>query len=140
MKKLYVILILSFLLLTNCFTAKSPVRLGELHGTDLEKAKPDVYRELLKEYFLCACITEGLKDKQIEELDISQAVYFNVLRYSPEAFLEVKDFAKKFVETIPPSPIEDLGNKKAIILNCIDTYKSNKLDTFIKSMDKYFIE
>lgn len=88
---------------------------------------------------MCVCITEGFKDKQIAENDISQGVYFDILRYSPEAFQEAKDYAKKFVETIEPSPIEDLGNKKAIILSCIEKYKSKELDKFIKSMDKYLL-
>jgi len=110
------------------------------HTTDLEKAKPYVWRELLKEYFLCVCITEGFKDKQIDEDDISQAGYFDILRYDLEAFHEVKDYAKKFVETIEPSPIEDLGNKKAIISSCIDKYKSKELDKFVKSMDKYLLK
>jgi len=116
-----------------------PVIFRELSATDLEKATPYVWRELLKEYFLCECITEGFKDKQINEDDISQSVYFDILRYTPEAFEEVKNYARKFVETIEPSPIEDLGNNKAIILNCIGKYKSKDLDEFIKSMDKYLL-
>lgn len=139
MKRVYFILALFILSLTNCSTTNPPVRFGELHTTDLEKAKPYVWRELLKEYFLCVCITEGFKDKQIAENDISQGVYFDILRYSPEAFQEVKDYAKKFVETIEPSPIQDLGNKRAIISSCIDKYKSKELDKFIKSMDKYLV-
>jgi len=139
MKRLYFILVLSILSLTNCTTTNRPVVFTELTATDLEKAEPYVWRELLKEYFLCACIAEGFKDKQIAENDISQAVYFDILRYNLEAFQEVNDYAKKFVETIKPSPIIDLGNKKAIILNCIGKYKSRELDKFIKSMDKYML-
>jgi len=137
----YFIFVLVILLLTNCTERQTnrPVIFGELHTTDLEKAEPYVWRELLKDYFLCVCITEGFKDKQIGKDDISQAVYFDILRYSPEAFQEVKDYAKKFVETIEPSPIEDLGNKKAIILSCIKKYRSKELDKFIKSMDKYML-
>lgn len=140
-EKFYFILVLSILSLTNCSVGQvnRPVILRELHTTDLEKAKPYVWQELLKEYFLCVCITEGFKDKQIDKDDISQAVYFDILRYSPEAFQEVKDYAKKFVETIEPSPIEDLGYKKAIILSCIEKYKSKELEKFIKSMDKYML-
>jgi hypothetical protein len=117
----------------------SPVRLSELHTTDLEKAEPYVIRELLKEYFICVCITEGFKDKRIDEDDMSQSIYFDILPYSPEAFQEVKDYAKKNIKTIDSSTIEDLGNKKAIISSCIDKYKSKELDRFIKSMDKYML-
>lgn len=99
-----------------------------------------VQRELLKEYFLCACITEGFKDKRIEENDISQAVYFDILRYSPDAFQEVKGYVKRFIDTIRPSPIKDLGSKKAIILNCIEKYKDKSLNKFIMSMDKYMLD
>lgn len=141
MKRLYFILVLSILFVTNCSIkiTNQPVRFGELHTTDLEEAKPYVWRELLKEYFLCACITQGFKDKQIGEDDISKAGYVDILRYSPEAFQEVENYAIRFIETIEPSPIEDLGNKKAIISKCIEKYKSKELDTFIKSMDKYLL-
>lgn len=128
-----------FLSIVSCSTNRIVV-FAELSATDIEKAKPYVWQELLKEYFLCVCITESFKDKQIEEYDISQAVYFDVLRYSPEAFQEVKDYAKKFVASIEPSPIEDLGNKKAIISDCISKYKSKDLDKFIKTMDKYMLK
>lgn len=66
-------------------------------------------------------------------------VYFDILRYSPEAFQITKTYAKKFIETLEPSPIVDLGNEKAIILNCIEKYKSKELDKHIKSMDKYLL-
>jgi len=134
MKRLYFILVLSILSLTNCTTAsRPPVIFGELTAADLEKAEPYVWRELLKEYFLCTCIAEGFNDED----DMSQAVYFDILRYSPMAFEEVRDYAKKFVETIEPSPIEDFGNKRAITLSCIDKYKSKELEKFIENMDKY---
>ncbi|MDR0681997.1 MAG: hypothetical protein LBG15_09160 [Dysgonamonadaceae bacterium] len=125
--------------LISCSMTNRPVIFTNLGTIDLEEAKPDAWRELLKEYFLCVCITEGFKDRRIDELDISQAVYFDILRYSPEAFKEIKDYAKKFVETIEPSPIVDLGNKKAIVLSCMKKYKSKELDEFIKRMDKYMM-
>ena len=130
MKKVYLILILSIFSLTSCC--------GQHTAADLKKTA--VQRELLKEYFLCVCITEGFKDKQIAEDDISQAVYFDILSYSPEAFQEVRDYAKKFVETIKPSAIVDLGNKRTVILTCIEKYKSKELNKFIKSMDKYLLK
>lgn len=123
---LFILLFLS--LVTN-------TALGQLNTDDLKK--PAVKRELLKEYFLCVCITEGFRNLQIDEFDISQAVYFDITGYAPEAFQEVKEYAKKFVDTIEPSIIEDLGHKKAIILQCIEKYKSKEVDKFIKSLDKY---
>lgn len=97
-------------------------------------------RELLKDYFLCICITEGFGNKKIDENDISQSVYFDILRYNPEALQKVKDYAKSFIETIAPSPIEDLGNRKAIIASCIEKYKSKDLDNFIKQLDRYLLK
>ena len=114
------------------------IRPEQVHTTDLKKTS--VQRELLKEYFFCVCITEGFNNKQVAAQDISQAIYFDIMRYRPDAFQEVNDYAKRFVETIEPSPIEDLGNKKAIILNCIEKYKSKEVDKFIKSMDKYLVK
>lgn len=107
------------------------------------KPKPESYvrtqRELLKDYFLCVCIGEGFRDLRISEQDVSQAVYFDTGRYAPEAFREVSAYAKKFVERIEPVVVEDLGRKKAVILNCIDKYKSEEIDRFIESMDRYML-
>lgn len=96
-------------------------------------------RELLKDYFLCVCIGEDFRDLRISEQDVSQAVYFDTGRYAPEAFREVAGYAKKFVESIGPTDVEDLGRKKAVILNCIDKYKSREIDRFIESMDRYML-
>ena len=126
MKWYYYLFFLSVLSLFSC--------LGQ--QTD-DKTKEQ--RELLKEYFLCECITEGFDDKNIQEDDISQSVLFDILNYSPDAIQEVKEYAKSFVQTIVPSPIEDLGNRKAIILNSIEKYKSKELDDFIKSLDRYLL-
>ena len=126
MKWYYYLFFLSVLSLFSC--------LGQ--QTD-DKSKEQ--RELLKEYFLCDCITEGFDDKNIQEDDISQSVLFDILNYSPDAIQEVKEYAKSFVQTIDPSPIEDLGNRKAIILNSIEKYKSQELDDFIKSLDRYLL-
>lgn len=128
--KLYFTLLFSVLILMSCSCQNKAMGIK----TSLEQ------RELLKEYFLCICIIEGFKNKQIEELDISQSVYFDILRYSPEAFHEVKNYAKKFIDTIEPSPIVDLDNKKAIILSCIKKYKSKEVEKFIISMDKYMLD
>jgi hypothetical protein len=129
MKRISIVVAFSIITLTNCC--------GQYTAENIKTTSGQ--RELLKEYFLCVCITEGFKDKQIAENDISQAVYFDILQYSPEAFQAVKDYAKKFIETLVPSPIEDLGNKSAIILSFIEKYKSKELDKLIKSMDKYLI-
>ncbi len=126
MKWYYYLFFLSVLSLFSC--------LGQ--QTD-DKTKEQ--RESLKEYFLCECITEGFDDKNIQEDDISQSVLFDILNYSPDAIQEVKEYAKSFVQTIDPSPIEDLGNRKAIILNSIEKYKSQELDDFIKSLDRYLL-
>ena len=139
MKKIYFILVMSVFSLTSCITTK-PVLFGELDAKELERAKPYVWRELLKEYFLYVCITEGFKDKSLVDDDISGTVYFDVLPYSPEAFQEIKAYASSFVETIEPSPIMDHGGKRTVISSCIDKYKSKELDKFVKSMDKYLLK
>ena len=133
-------LMLSVLSFSSCITTKPDVRFGELDARNLEKAKPYVWRELLKEYFLYTCIMEGFKDKNLVEDDISGTVYFDILPYSPEAFQEIKVYAKDFIETIEPSPIRDYGNRRPVISTCIDKYKSKELDKFIKSLDKYLME
>lgn len=110
-----------------------------VQNTSLVLQKTTVQRSLLKEYFLCVCITEGFKDEQITDKDISQAIYFDILQYSPEAIQIVRDSAVQFVGTIRPSPIIDLNNKRAIIMMSIEKYKSKELDRLVKSLDKFLI-
>jgi hypothetical protein len=98
-----------------------------------------VKRELLKEYFLCSCIIEGFNAQHLEDYDISQAVYFEIAGYDPEAFGIVKIYAKSFIQSIEPSIIEDLGYKKAIIMQSIKKSKSKEVDKLIKSLDKYML-
>ncbi len=89
------IIVFTFLSLTSCC--------GQHTALNLEKRT--VQKELLKEYFLCMCIMEGFKDKQICKDDVSKSVYFDILQYSPEALQKVEAYAKAFVETIEPSPL-----------------------------------
>lgn len=129
MRNIKVITLITILSLNSCLGQKSIINNMAISQ-----------RELLKEYFLCICITEGFEDKKIDEDDISQSVYFDILRYNPEALQKVKDYAKSYIETIAPSPIEDLGNRKAIIASCIEKYKSKDLDNFIKQLDRYLLK
>ena len=128
MRNLIAITLISILFLSSCLGQQS-----------VDSNITINQRELLKDYFLCVCITEGFKDKNINEDDISQSVYFDILRYDPEALQKVKEYANSFVATIDPSPIEDLGTRKAIIANCIEKYKSKDLDNFIKQLDHYLL-
>ncbi len=87
-KRLFFILVLSIPSLTNCC--------GLYTTAGLKKTA--VQRALLKEYFLCVCITEGFKDQQIGENDISQAVYFDILRYSQRHFKSLKITQKRLLK------------------------------------------
>jgi hypothetical protein len=122
---------LSLLFIVNCFTLYSQTNIEQLDNDSVK-------RELLKEYFLCVCITEGFNG--VKQNDISLSIYFDIIGYAPVAFEEVSDFAKKFIASIKPSIIEDLGNKKAVIMLSIEKYKSSELNMFIKSMDKYILD
>lgn len=117
---------------------KQPLSSSQLHTTDLEKKS--VQRALLKEYFLCVAIHEGFKAQQLDTADCSLAVYFDILRYPPEVFEKIQAYAKQMVASMQPSPITDLGYRKAILLDCMEMYKSKELDQFIRAMDEYFLE
>lgn len=130
MKRIYFFILGLFVIsLTNC----------RVQNTSLVIQKTTVQRDLLKEYFLCVCITEGFKDKQITDKDISQAIYFDILQYSPEAIQIVKEYAVQFIGTIEPSPIADLNNKRAVIMMSIEKYKSKELDRLVKTLDEFLI-
>ena len=129
MKKIGFVLLLGVVLMSFMAAANS-----ESESTHVKEQ-----RELLKDYFLCKCLTVGFEEVQIDKYDCSPAVYFDIARYDPGAFHEVAAYAKEFVASIEPSPIEDLGHRKAIIIHCIDKYKTKEVDDFIKSMDRYML-
>jgi len=72
MSNIKVITLITFLSLNSCLGQQAIVNNMAISQ-----------REQLKDYFLCVCITEGFKDKNINEDDISQSVYFDILRYNP---------------------------------------------------------
>ncbi|MFZ4400624.1 MAG: hypothetical protein ACOYO1_11360 [Bacteroidales bacterium] len=96
-------------------------------------------RDMLKEYFLYSCIRYGFESKNISDIDHSGAVYIDLLRYDLKAINITDSLAKNFINSIESSNYEG-HNTKGIIILSIEKYKSNELDKFIKSMDKYMIK
>ena len=128
MTKFTVILVV---LIITCSPIKSQTHTEKLRNNNVK-------RELLKDYFLCVCLSESFED--VKENDISESVYFDIIRYSPKVFEKINVYAKKFIATIESTQIDDLGNKKAITLQILEKYKSKELDKFIKSLDKYILD
>lgn len=96
-------------------------------------------REQLKEYFLCCCIFHGFESIGIAELDNSKSIYFDILQYELPAMQKVDSLAKSFVDSIEISEYENRKRRGIIILS-IEEYKSQKLDDFIRKLDKYMLD
>ncbi|MDD4599295.1 MAG: hypothetical protein PHW35_15115 [Lentimicrobiaceae bacterium] len=96
-------------------------------------------REQLKEYFLCCCIYHGFNNTGIAELDNSKSIYFDILQYKLPAMQKVDSLAKAFVNSMEVSGYEKRKTRGIIILS-IEEYKSKKLDTFIRTLDKYILK
>jgi len=96
-------------------------------------------REMLRDYFLYACINHGFKEFHLVEKDHSGAVYLELLKYDLEALNKVDSLAKTFVQSIPVSNYENKKTKGIIILS-IREYNSKKVKSFIKSLDRYMID
>lgn len=98
-----------------------------------EYNKKEQQKEFLKDYFLFSCLYKAKPDM---EIDISAAVYFDLSNYSIDAFKQIDDYAKQFVDSIPESPNVDLNNGRAVLMHSLEKYKSKELDLFIENLDK----
>lgn len=93
-------------------------------------------RTLLKEYAYCKCFEYATKDTVFFKNDISLSVYKDIAHYYPDAYKKVDSLAKLEASEIMPSLIADYQNKKAIFSDCFLFFKSKKLDSLVKSLDK----
>lgn len=97
-------------------------------------------RELLKEYALCQCLYYGFKEEGISQNDISLSFYNELSLYSNVAQSRIDSISKIVVNSIAPSNHIDYKGKKAIIYTCMQFYKSNVLDSLVKSLDNHIVK
>lgn len=97
-------------------------------------------RTLLKEYAFCKCLEHASKDSSFFQDDISISVYREIASYNDTAFVNIDSLAKEAAFQIKPSQIADHENRKAILSDCFLFYKSKKLDSAVKSLDKEFFK
>lgn len=106
--------------------------------TNESLTKRNKNREILKELFFYKCIFYGYPESQFSELDISASVYIDISCYSPEAYLKVDSLAKDFVSKIDyKDTYYESANAKGVFIQAFDFFKSDSLDHFINSLDKY---
>lgn len=118
--KLFLIHFFSSLLLIGC-TSNS--KLAENRG-------------FLKEYAYCRCFQYASNDSAFLKNDISLSVYRDIANYNFIAYNKIDSLSRIVASEIKPSQIADYQNKKAISFDCFLFYKSKRLNSLIKSLDK----
>lgn len=93
-------------------------------------------RQLLKEYAYCRCFQYASGDTAYFINDVSLSVYFDIANYDFNAYDKMDSLSRMTVAEFRPSEIFDYQNKKAVFLNCFNFYKSKRLDSLIRSLDK----
>lgn len=93
-------------------------------------------RQLLKEYAYCKCFQYASGDTTYFMKDISMGVYFDLANYNFSAYDKIDSLAKLAASEFKPFEIPDYQNKKAVFLNCFNFYKSKRLNTLVRSLDK----
>ena len=85
---------------------------------------------LLKEYAICRCLYAVPENKAVENLDVSPAVYSNLLNYSGTDTLFA--LAKKEGEKIAAEKYVDYQNKKASFFRCSQWANSPAIDSLVR--------
>ena len=93
-------------------------------------------RTLLKEYAYCRCFQYASNDTVFLKNDISLSVYRDIANYNFIAYNKIDSLSRLVALGIKPSQIADYQNKKAISFDCFLFYKSKRLNSLIKSLDK----
>jgi len=91
-------------------------------------------RVLIKEYAYCKCLQYALKDSLLLKKDLSIGIYREIAQYYNDAYDIVDSFARKAANNILPSIIPDHNGEKAVFKDCFLFYKSEKLDSLIKTL------
>jgi hypothetical protein len=91
-------------------------------------------RELLRDYALCSCIINGSGDSSNKN-DYSRSLYADQSLYSERSLLYIDSISIVFAQSIKPAKYEAYKGQKAIIYFCTEFYKSQRLDSLIKSLD-----
>lgn len=126
------------MLLNTSFLLNSNAQLQIKHGKSKNYSIKQQH-ELLKQLALCSCIKYAFSNDDSIKRDLSFTVYRQITSYKDKKVYRVIDSAaKKAVEIIEPGEVADYDTgKRAIMLNCINYYYSKRLDSLVRSLDKY---
>ena len=87
--------------------------------------------ELLKEYFFYRCVNDGHAELEISIYDGSAGYSAELLSSSFSTIKTISNFAKKTAVEIPRSAH---GNKKNVLLVCLNAYNSEELKSVISEV------
>jgi hypothetical protein len=90
---------------------------------------PKEMREVYRQYFLARCIYIAFDEEIVRSKDISLAVYYAVGDEfgSTNHAHKLDSLAKKMVNSITPTQVDDYEGRKPILKDCIEYYESNEL-------------
>lgn len=89
----------------------------------------------LKELALCNCLVYATGTKEMKG-DISRGIYMDIANYSQDVYDLIDSVSKNAASKIAPSQIADHDGKKALFLDCMNFYNSQKLDSLVRHIRK----
>ena len=92
----------------------------------------------LKDYALCSCLIEAYRRDSIDLKDVSIPVLYEMSNYGINIYhrKKIDSLTAIIVDDISPLQSGDYGNKKAVIFNCIQYYKGQRLEKLIAALNK----
>lgn len=126
--------IITVLIVLNTIICQSCSSQSRKNIKEVTKTNSLVYKnnEILKDYFLCKCIEHGFEKDSISTKDHSTNVLVEMSDYYPDAFWQIDSIAKDYAYDIP---VSNYTGKKGVLFECANYYKSNKLDSIVRSLD-----
>jgi hypothetical protein len=90
---------------------------------------PKEMREVYRQYFLARCIYIAFGQEIVGSKDISLSVYYAVGDEfgGTDHARKLDSLAKKMVDSITPTQVDDYEGRKPILMDCIEYYESKEL-------------
>lgn len=120
----YKILTFLFVVFCSCNSAK---HVNDKQGMYTNQAAA------LKDYAFCKCVEYGFMQDSISLNDISIPIIFELSDYSIplNKRQKIDSLAKKIAQSITKQQVADYGNKRKILLDCLNFYRGKELEKLI---------
>jgi hypothetical protein len=125
--KLVIVLISTAFIYLSCNTSKT------LQGLPMNFEESLRHNQVLwlKDYAVCKCLYYGYEKDSVIKKDISTGILASIADHAPYVYETIDSISLQIANSIKPYKISEYGNKKAVLLHCMEFYRSKKLDSII---------